>query len=230
MPGAFDDLIPQQQAQSAPPAFIPGTPKSVSPIEVQRMNNEQERLRMSREDQQRQNENAQRDREKAQRDAIEFDNKQKQRSLTGGVEASVEQGKAASFYKRALGASQDYSKSGMEPDSMIGKFGSQTFPQITSGLSSDQRNAQRSREREFIGAVLRYDSGAAIPDSEYANAYETYFPSSSAGPEEIKQKAIARQRAIDGLRIGAGPAASLVDAPQTETVPTPPGYDQAHQA
>ena len=84
---------------------------------------------------------AENDRIKNQREQAEFERKQRQFNATGGLDVSVEQGKAAAFYKRALGASQDYARAGLDPDSMIGKYGSETFPQITAGLSSDERNA-----------------------------------------------------------------------------------------
>ena len=145
------------------------------------------------------------------RSQTEFENKQSDRAAAGGVDASVEQGRAASFYKRASMANTDYEASGLDPDSMIGKAAASIAPDATSYVSSDARNAQRGRELDFIGAVLRYESGAAIPPSEIESAYKVYFPTPGAGPEEIASKKKARQNVIDGLRIGAGPAGALVD-------------------
>lgn len=159
---------------------------------------------------QRANEQAARQAAEEERKRTEFENKQRQLQSTGGVDASVEQGKAGAFALRAKESNEAYNAANLDPDSMIGATGNLLVPRITSQFSTDERNAQRSREREFIAAVLRYDSGAAIPQSEYESAYQTYFPNPDAGPEEVKTKEIARRRAIEGLLIGAGPVASRI--------------------
>lgn len=137
--------------------------------------------------------------------------RRRQQAATGGIDSSVDQGRAAAFALRAERANSGWEGAGLDPDSMVGSYGAELFPRATAKLSSDQRNAQRSRERDFIAAVLRYESGAAIPDNEYANAYAIYFPSSDAGPEEIETKRRARANAIEGLRLGAGPAAARIE-------------------
>ena len=153
---------------------------------------------------------------RAQKDALTLEQQKKANAVTGGVDASVDQGKAAAFAKRAVSAMADYDKRGLDPDSMIGQNVSGILPNVAAAFSSDARNAQRSAEREFIAAILRYDSGAAIPPSEFDNAYQIYFPSSSAGPEEIAAKARARKTAVEGLMIGAGPAAARVGVTQMD--------------
>lgn len=157
-------------------------------------------------DQQLQEEAAARAREKYEQDERKIGLEQQK--------VGVEQGKAGSFALRARDSMAAYNKYGLDPDSLIGTFGNQAAPSVTALASSDERNAVRAAEREFIGAVLRYDSGAAIPPSEFESAYLTYFPSSNAGPEEIAQKKRARETAFQGLLLGAGPAASkFPDAP-----------------
>jgi len=67
-------------------------------------------------------------------------------------------------------------------------------------------------ERDFITAVLRRESGAAIAESEYDTARKTYFPQPNDPPEVIQQKADARARAIAGIAVAAGPSQSRVNS------------------
>lgn len=140
---------------------------------------------------------------------------EKNRNETAKI--GTEQAKAGSFAMRAADALKAYEGAGLDPDSMIGQFANRNLPNVTAALSDDKRNAQRGVEREFIASVLRYDSGAAIPDSEFASAYQTYFPTPSAGPEEVASKKRARDTALRSLMLGAGPAAAQV-APSNQVL------------
>jgi len=61
-------------------------------------------------------------------------------------------------------------------------------------------------KRNFVAAVLRKESGAAISPSEFAEADKLYFPQAGDTPEVLQQKAQARASAIGGLELSAGPA------------------------
>ena len=54
-------------------------------------------------------------------------------------------------------------------------------------------------ERNFINAVLRRESGAAISDDEFNNAEQQYFIQPGDTAEVIRQKRENRQAALDGL-------------------------------
>lgn len=69
---------------------------------------------------------------------------------------------------------------------------------------------QEQAERNFINAVLRRESGAAIADSEFKNAEAQYFPRAGDTPEVIRQKAENRQSVLAGLQSEAGPALGLL--------------------
>ena len=60
----------------------------------------------------------------------------------------------------------------------------------------------------FINSVLRRESGAAIAASEFEGANKQYFPQPFDSPEVVKQKAAARQIAIDMILAASGPNAS----------------------
>lgn len=56
--------------------------------------------------------------------------------------------------------------------------------------------------RDFVNAVLRKESGAAINESEFKNAERQYFPIPGDSPEVIAQKAKNRATAIDTIAAG----------------------------
>lgn len=70
---------------------------------------------------------------------------------------------------------------------------------------SDQKAEQA--QRDFINAVLRQESGAAIGASEFDNARKQYFPQPGDGKGVIEQKNKNRKLAIQGLKTNAGRAA-----------------------
>ena len=59
-------------------------------------------------------------------------------------------------------------------------------------------------KRDFINAILRQESGAAIGKDEFDNAELQYFPQPNDGPEVIEQKRQAREAKISGLKYTAG--------------------------
>jgi hypothetical protein len=75
----------------------------------------------------------------------------------------------------------------------------------TSLFGPDQ-NQQRLGQAQiaFATAWLRKTSGAAFGGSEIANTIKEYFPLIGEGEAVIKQKAEARDRAIEGLRLSTG--------------------------
>lgn len=57
----------------------------------------------------------------------------------------------------------------------------------------------------FITALLRQESGAAISKTEFDRYDREYMPQPGEGPEVLKNKAEARRVAIEGMKKGAGP-------------------------
>ena len=80
------------------------------------------------------------------------------------------------------------------------------LPQVLGGLSPEQQKVAQARIN-FITALLRKESGAAISASEFATAEKNYFPKIGEGAEVIKQKQQARETAIKAMQIQAGPGA-----------------------
>lgn len=89
--------------------------------------------------------------------------------------------------------------------------------------SAPQQQVEQA-QRNFINAALRRESGAAIADSEFANAKQQYFPQPGDSAAVIAQKAANRQQATRGIlaevpdsenrvaKVRAKPAAPNIDA------------------
>jgi len=79
------------------------------------------------------------------------------------------------------------------------------LPEFLGGPSGEQQQTAQAR-RNFISAVLRKESGAAISIKEFADEEKKYFPEIGDLPEQIKQKQEARKLAIEALKAQAGPS------------------------
>lgn len=91
----------------------------------------------------------------------------------------------------------------------------------TMAQSPDFQSSDQAR-RQFVNAILRRDSGAAIPPFELENYTRQYFPVPGDSPAVLQQKAAARQLAIanleqEGARVpsaipqGRGPQVGAVE-------------------
>lgn len=74
--------------------------------------------------------------------------------------------------------------------------------------SPEYQMAQQAGE-EFLTAILRKDTGAAITAQEQQIYGDVYLPRPGDSPEVQAQKAASRQRAVDALRRGMTPAEIL---------------------
>ena len=84
------------------------------------------------------------------------------------------------------------------------------LPRVLGGLSADQQKVQNARIN-FITAILRKESGAAISPTEFATAEKLYFPAPGEDATVIKQKQKARDLAIKAMKVQAGPGAKQID-------------------
>jgi len=83
------------------------------------------------------------------------------------------------------------------------------LPSILGGMSPEQQQVVNGRIN-FITAVLRKESGAAISPGEFVTAEKLYFPKPGDDVTVIKQKQRARELAIKAMEIQAGPGAKSI--------------------
>jgi hypothetical protein len=124
--------------------------------------------------------------------------------------AYYERGKAA---LNKLDADRAASMSSLY-NSTIGEapFGVGNYMQTQSSRQGKQAAA------DFLAAILRKDSGAALTKSDF-DIYSTIFmPQFGDDPDTLSQKAESRTKALEALRVGLGSAEILASA----GAPTPP--------
>lgn len=83
------------------------------------------------------------------------------------------------------------------------------LPGVGNFLKSGDFQRAEQAGAEFLQAVLRKDTGAAITPGEQALYGETYLPRPGDTPEVMAQKKAARQRAIAAINAGMPPQAIL---------------------
>jgi hypothetical protein len=87
------------------------------------------------------------------------------------------------------------------------------LPSVLGGPSSGQQEYDQAKQN-FITAVLRKESGAAIGANEFKTEDEKYFPQAGDTAQVLKQKQDARELAIKAMGIQAGPQGARNIAPQ----------------
>ncbi len=138
------------------------------------------------------------------------------------------QGKAVMFGTRAAQAHNILDEVGAnyKPVVVATMHGAESIPGANMAVNAaagpnEQKVAQA--QRNFINAVLRQESGAAINQSEFNNARIQYFPQPGDKPEVIAQKKANRELAIQGFGTIAGPKGGKAVATERANKPQPTG-------
>lgn len=121
------------------------------------------------------------------------------------------QGASTNFYNRALNAEgrlAPFESQGTQ----IGQALLGEIPLIGNILQSPEYQVYSALKANFISAVLRKESGAAISVAEFEKEDKKYFPQVGDKPETIAEKRRARNDAIQGLKFQAGAGVGLVES------------------
>lgn len=108
-------------------------------------------------------------------------------------------------------------------------FGQQNAPDVLNMFKSGDFQSLDQAERNFVNAVLRRESGAAISPSEFDSARKQYFPQPGDTPQVVAQKKANRDLVVQGFISGAGGAYTPIQTPQSTSV-TAYGYTFPNQA
>lgn len=134
----------------------------------------------------------------------------------GGKSPTEFQGKSAAFGLRATEADKilrnldgQYSAAGVNLKNALGDVWGVggALGAGANALLSDSSQQVDQAQRDFVNAVLRQESGAAIGAGEFDNAAKQYFPQPGDSQAVKAQKARNRALAIQGLQANAGRAA-----------------------
>lgn len=136
------------------------------------------------------------------------------------------QSKDAVYATRAEGALATLDTVANELTDRASIVADQTPLGIGRGIQSDQYQIARTAGDEFLQAILRKDTGAAITSQEMQEYGRTYLPQPGDGQAVLQQKQQARRRALEALKAGMPPDAILaqeraLDASGSERITTP---------
>lgn len=115
------------------------------------------------------------------------------------------QGKSSTFGTRAA-QSHNILNSLEETVNPLAVTASQKGGMLTNWALAPETQKVAQAQTDFINAVLRQESGAAIGQSEFDNARRQYFPQAGDSPEVIAQKRSNRELVVKGFARQAGPA------------------------
>ena len=154
--------------------------------------------------------------------------------VTGGKPLTESQGNATAFGMRMIESNQlinDLEKKGVTNTGVVRstlggiagmtpfigeklqqgvQSGMNVLPGALGGPSAEQQQVDAAR-KNFITAVLRKESGAAISPSEFYNESQKYFPQPGDSDSVISQKRHARETAIKAMEIQAGPGKRQIE-------------------
>jgi len=88
--------------------------------------------------------------------------------------------------------------------------GMNVLPGALGGPSAEQQQVDAAR-KNFVTAVLRKESGAAISASEFYTESQKYFPQPGDSDAVIAQKRHARDTALKAMEIQAGPGKRFIE-------------------
>ncbi len=123
-------------------------------------------------------------------------------NLSGGFAHRAEQ--AGQVYDKLMGSGFDPSSTRVATQGLLG--GDSMVGQMTEGFKDQDVKSYEQAKNNFVSAVLRKESGAAISPKEYKAEERKYFPQKGDGPDVIAQKDAARAQAVANLRGASGNA------------------------
>ena len=142
------------------------------------------------------------------REKFEFDKANK----AGGKDLTESQGKASAFQSQMVSASNAVNTlegQGFDPTS----FKSQTAVKLAGGAANPlipvAAQQYKQAQDQWSEAYLRFKTGAAATEPEVVRNNRTFFPVFGDKPDQIAQKAAAREQAERDIGIAAGRGANL---------------------
>ena len=97
-----------------------------------------------------------------------------------------------------------------------------SVPMIGNSLVSKDYQLANQAGREFLAAILRKDTGAAVTKQEFEIYGDMYLPRPGDTPEVLQQKKAARDLALDAIKTGMGAASrALPEQAQQSPIQSP---------
>jgi len=115
------------------------------------------------------------------------------------------QSKDINWALRMEGALKDFEPVASELTNVIGNLAQLDPTKLSRYAQSDDFQKAIVAGKEFLAPLVRKDTGAAVTNKEWELYSDIYIPQVGDGEAKLKQKAIARQRALDALKAGLPP-------------------------
>jgi hypothetical protein len=142
------------------------------------------------------------------RERFEFDKSQK----GAGKDLTESQGKASAFQSQMVSASNAVNTlegQGFDPTSLKSQTAVRLAGGVTNPLIPVAAQQYKQAQDQWSEAYLRFKTGAAATEPEVVRNNRTFFPVFGDKPEQIAQKAAAREQAQRDIGIAAGRGANL---------------------
>ena len=143
----------------------------------------------------------------------------------GGPALKEGEGKSVTYGVRAASGLQkleEIEDSGYDPANAMDRA-SESLPAGNFILSKSGQKYKQAAS-EFLGAILRKDTGAAITSEEMKIYGEMFFPQAGDSVEVKTQKREARRTAYDALKAGSGAGQSLIPNVPASAGAVPKGW------
>lgn len=85
---------------------------------------------------------------------------------------------------------------------------------VVNSLLSPERKQAKQAAAEFLSAILRKDTGAAITQQEFDIYGPMYLPMPGDDRKTLEQKSLAREGALESIKAGLGSAQAAIPAPR----------------
>lgn len=124
------------------------------------------------------------------------------------MKLTEQQSKDIGFYNRGISA-QDTLSTNESALTNLRDAAVSGIPGAGNYMVSPQYQAAQQSAREFLAAILRKDTGAAITNTEMEIYGKMYLPQPGDSPATLEQKKQSRETALDALKTGLGTATPL---------------------
>lgn len=127
----------------------------------------------------------------------------------GGKALTEGQSKDSVYFTRASGAIPKLDQYGEALTEITGRIGSATEKAGGNFIKSREYQLAEQAGLEFLQAILRKDTGAAITKEEQSEYGRVYLPQPGDSAELLDQKKASRARALAAIRLGLPPDAII---------------------
>lgn len=140
---------------------------------------------------------------------------------SGGMKLTEQQSKDLTYWQRATGASGLLDKF-TDALTSLGDNVASKVPMAGNYMVSPEFQQGNQAASEWLAAILRKDTGAAITKNEFDLYGPMYIPQPGDTPEVLQQKQAARKRAEEAMRLGLGTAEILAQEVEARRATNPP--------